>query len=1507
MPAVPTPLDDFHPLVRSWFSRTFTDATPPQVLGWPPISRGEHTLILAPTGSGKTLAAFLWAINHLLEQHLRERLAPGVRILYVSPLKALNNDIERNLQDPLAGIQTEARRQRVQAPEISVAVRTGDTPAARRAAMIRRPPEILITTPESLYLMLTGESSRRMFESVQYVIIDEIHSVCGTKRGVHLSLSLERLQRIARQEFVRIGLSATLRPLERVARFLGGQMREDGRLLPRPVTIVDAGRKREMDLQIQCPVEDFSLLPQEGVWPSVFDELLGLIRAHTTTLVFVNNRRLAERVATTLNERLGSSEAPAAVGLYAVPRPTSPDEALPTLSSEPTPHRVQAYHGSMSREAREEMETDLKAGRLRALVATSALELGIDIGSIDLVVQLQSPKGVASGLQRVGRSGHLVRATSKGRIIATHREDLLECAVIGRAMKRHEVEETRVPENCLDVLAQQIVAMVSVEPWGEDELFQTIGGSYCYRDLPRPLFTGVLQMLAGRYEQESLRALQPRISWDRVNHRLHPLPGSRRLAVLSGGTITDKGQYGVYLEDGKTKVGEVDEEFVYETRVGDTFLLGSSVWEVTAMDANRLTVRGAPGQPARMPFWRGEGLGRGVETGRRLGEFRRALAERLDSDDALAWLQREFPIDGRGAWNILQYFRRQRSVAGVIPHDRLILVEGFRDEIGDPRIAVHSAFGRKVNTLLGLLLGRTLLERSGITPQTFTNDDGILLRSSEADSLPLDLLEHVSPELAQTVVTEDLLMAPVFGGQFRQNAIRALLMPKAAPGKRTPLWLQRLRAKDLLEIARQFSDFPIVIETVRELLNDVLDYGAFAHILHGITEGSIEVRTVQTEVPSPFSASLLFDFMAVYMYEWDQPRADRLSRFATINRELLSEVVDLDTIRSMIRPEAVEHVERRLQHRETGTRARSPEELMELLLRLGDLTEAEIIERCEGDARAMLDVLAADGRAVCVQVAGEPRWVAGEEVLLYGGEEHVDRLAKLLQRYLEHRGPVAPEEFRRRYGVSRARTDRAAERLFEAGRVVSGHFLPQAPSQDEPHWAYRPNLERIQRQTLTILRREISPVPLGSFSLFLQRWQKLRTAEGQQVRGESLREVLAQLQGLPLPAEIWERDLLRSRLERLDREQLDRETLSGSVVFTGSGPGRLMVLVRGLGSVFLSAPSPEPSDLSQAAGPIASYLSKNGASFFGDIREGTGLSLRALNAGLAELFWAGMLTNDRFSELSGIRRPARLLEGEPLEPVRPAFPGRHPSRQRMIQSVRRALRQVPGWSGRWSLVRTSGVLGKERTLEEQIAGQAAQLLERYGIVARELVRRETLLPWSLLAPELQRMELRGEIRRGYFVTGLAGMQYALPEAVESLRQHTGGAPLPDGFLFLNACDPASPYGPGINPPIEMRSAIRILRAPANYLVTSMGVPTVWIEAYGSRIWTLGEGADQAFRAGVGGLQDLLTAVPEAKPLRLLTVELIDGERATESRYGAILREAGFRRGPGQSLVWDGYR
>ena len=1506
-------LQDFHPIVRQWFLRTYGTPTPPQILGWPSIAEGKNTLILAPTGSGKTMAAFLWAINHLLEQHFREEHSPGVRILYVSPLKALNNDIERNLEAPLRSLREEAKNAGLRLPAIKAAVRTGDTPQSKRAAMLRHPPDILITTPESLYLMLTSKQARKMFRTVQYLIVDEIHSLCGNKRGVHLSLTLERLQEVADQEMIRIGLSATQRPLDAIAAYLGGQDwpgDHPSSPRPRPVNIVDAGRKKHMDLRVDCPVADFSLLPQESVWPLIFAELMENIRRHRTTLIFVNNRRLAERVAAKLNDMaLGEpTDRPStATNLYAVPVNTAgwsegsrPREA----GTDNEAIVVQAYHGSMSRQARERMEADLKAGKLRALVATSSLELGIDIGSIDLVVQLQSPKGVARGLQRVGRSGHLVTATSKGRILPTYREDLVESAVVARAMREHEVEETRIPHDCLDVLAQQIVAMVSIDEWDPDRLYDFVRRSYCYRSLSRKLFDGVVMMLAGRYTNDAFRELRARISWDKIHNRLHALPGSAHLAITSGGTIADRGYFAVYLEDGRTKVGEVDEEFVYESRTGDTFILGTNVWRMTSIDAQRITVAPAPGQPARMPFWRGEGIGRSYELGMAVGEFRREMSGRIHGADCLAWLQREFPIDSRSAWNIQEYFRKQHQIAGIIPHDRLILIEGFRDEIGDPRIIVHASFGRRVNGLLGILLSHRLHEESGIEPQMFYNDDGILLRTSDASSLPLDILSGVTLQAAQDTVLEGLLASPLFGGQFRQNAARALLMPRMAPGKRTPLWLQRLRAGDLLQIARQYDDFPIVVETIREVLTEILDFEHFKEIIGGIENGTIGIHRVETEVPSPFSAGLLFDFIAVYMYEWDQPKADRLSRYLAVNRELLSEVIDVEALPGLLRPEAIELVEQQLQHAVEGYRARSPEEFMEILLRLGDLSWDEIVARCSGDAQELIRSLEQTGRVVRLDFPDGPRWIAGEEQDLYRNL-HVPRNANLVvRRYLQGHGPVTGSELARRFGL-RSEELTALEASWSSDRaMVKGRFRPTTmPGGEEQQWCYRPNIEKIHRQTITILRKEITPSTIEQFTRFLFSWTRLHPGrEEQGVAG--IESVLARFQGIALPAEIWEREVLARRVPGYTSELLSGFMSGGRIAWIGAGQGRMKPLFRGEGAVYISPPTEEPV-LGEPALRVLRYLRQNGASFFADIRGGTHLALDALNNGIAELFWSGFISNDVFAELMAIKRAPRMGDAVPIEPLQIIDPRHNPRRVQLMHRARRALKQVPGWTGRWFPIHAPGILGDPLPLEEQAASQAVQLLERYGIVAREYHAREDLLPWSVLAAEFQRMEMRGDIRRGYFVEGLSGMQYALPAAVEELRRLHA---LPDPSeppLLLNVCDPANPYGPGV----EIRRsgenpAPRIARLPGNYLAFHRGAPLLLIENDGAR-WRAVMAADPSIlREAVKSFVALLQLPSPLRPFREIIVEYCDGVRPLESPLGEILRSLGFTRDKNQTLRKD---
>ena len=1496
---VSDPLEPFHPAVRAWFRGAFGLPSPPQVLGWPSIAAGRDTLILAPTGSGKTLAAFLWAVNHLVERRLAEDLPPGVRILYVSPLKALNNDIHRNLDEPLAGILREATALGLSLPRITAAVRTGDTPRNARAAMLRNPPDILSTTPESLYLMLSSPRARGMLRHVQHVIVDEIHALCGNKRGVHLSLSLERLAALAETAFVRIGLSATQRPLETVARFLGGQSVNGDLVTPREVQIVDAGRRKEMDLRVECVAPDFALLPPDGVWPLVHERLAQEIARHRTTLVFVNNRRMAERVATRLNQLMTGGDAvpagplpptPAGTGMHHVPLTTAATAELP----------VQAYHGSMSRDARERMEGELKAGRIRALVATSSLELGIDIGSIDLVVQLQSPKGVARGLQRVGRSGHVVNAASTGRILPTHREDLVESAVVAEAMARHEVEETRVPENCLDVLAQQIVAAVGVETWDVDRLYDLVRGSFCYRDLPRSAYGGVLAMLAGRFAGEAFRELRGRISWDRVNNRLSSLPGSTRLAVTGGGTIADRGYFGVYLPDGTTKVGEVDEEFVFESRAGDTFILGSSVWKITEIGRDRLVVAAAPGQPARMPFWRGEGIGRSFELGSAIGAFRRMLAARLDDPATLTWLQGSYPVDANAAWNILEYFRRQRDVTRIIPHDRLLVVEAFRDEIGDPRIVLHSPFGRRVNGLLGMLLAERVRARTGVEAQMLYNDDGVLLRTPDRDTLPVDLLEGIDVDAAADSVLGEVLVSPLFAGQFRVNASRALLLPRSDPRKRMPLWLQRLRAADLLEVVRAHDDFPIVIETMREVLNDVLDFPRFRLLLRGITDGTVGVHTIRTEVPSPFAAGLLFDFIAVYMYEWDQPRADRQSGYLTLNRELLAEVADLDTLEGLVRPEAIRAVEDRLQHRAEGTRARSPEELLEVLLRLGDLTEGEIAERSAGGDLALLAPLAADGRAVQTAIAGETRWIAGEERTLYEGRTQERESARLLDRYLATRGPASAEEIARRLGIPHD----SIETLLaarEGASLVRGRFRPDAPAGTE--WCSRPTLSRIHRETLTILRKEISPVPMDLFTRFLLRWQH-RAEEARFSGAAGVKEVLRQLQGASLPFEVWERDVFGGRLSGGGGDALAGATRDGTAVWTGAGQGKVRAFLRGEGNVFLEEPSPEiRAGLGGPAAKVLEHLHRHGASFFGDLRRGTGLSLDGLNRALAALFWAGFVTGDVFAELKAMRRYGRTGPDVPSEPVELIAPWRNPGKARLMQRARRALRDVPGWTGRWSPVHTTAVMGEPLAPEDRTRLLALQVLDRYGVLARELYRRESLLPWAAVAAELQMMELRGEVRRGYFVEGLSGMQYALPEAVEELRR-ARSSPAAGKIELVNAADPCLPYGPDVAfpPPAPVEPA----RSPSAWVALRDGAPVLFFERHGERIWTLSSAGPAEVREALRQFTALLRLPEDLRPGRELVVELVDGLRAAQSPLEPALRSLGFRRERNQSLRFDGY-
>ncbi len=1642
-------LSTFHPFVRSWFERTFGEPTAPQELGWKPISEGRNTLIVAPTGTGKTIAAFLWCINHLIEERSAGESAPipGVRILYLSPLKALNNDIHRNLEEPLAGIQLEAERRGAAIPRIRSAVRTGDTTQSQRRGILAHPPDILITTPESLYLMLTSKHARKIFSTVRYVIVDEIHSLAPTKRGVHLSLSLERLEALAAASPIRIGLSATQKPLETIAHFLGGNDVAHERRTARPVTIVDAGVQKAMDVRVQCVAHDFSDLPQDSVWPLIYPELIKAIGRHRTTLIFVNNRRLAERIAAKLNEILFGTED--TFNLKAVPRQMdrraaktsaaaknaalleglpmndaaihgvragnagalhheeartgnagtlhheesrTGNAALDTsgLSSNDEGVYIQAYHSSMSRTAREDMERRLKEGSLRALVATSSLELGIDIGSVDLVIQLQSPKGIARGLQRIGRSGHVVHAVSKGRLFPTHREDLVECAVITKEILAYQIETSRIPANCLDVLAQQIVACVSIEEWNADDLYDLVTQSSCYETLTREMFIHVVDMLAGRYTNESFRELRSRIVFDKTRNMLIALPGSSHLAIMGAGTIPDRGYFGVYLADKKTKIGDVDEEFIYESRTGDTFILGSNVWRMVEIDANRILVEPAPGQPARMPFWKGEGIGRTYELSVKIGEFREHIARSLArpggdsagvhseysvaadgtiSDDAFeAELRSAYSLDFNAARNIIEYLRGQRDATGIVPSHTRIVVEGFRDEIGDPRIVVHSCFGRSINALLGIVLKKVLTAQLGIDVQMLYNDDGILFRCPDVERMPLDIFSSIDLLCAQESVVEELPSSPLFASLFRQNAERALLLPKALPGKRTPLWLQRLRAGDLLQIVQRSNDFPIVIETFRDCLNDVLDLEHFKDVLARLEAGDITVHMVQRETPSPFAVSILFEFIAVYMYEADRPK--KSGSMVPVNTDLLREVVDLDTVSSVLSPDALAKIEEQLQFTAATRRARSAAELFDIVLRLGELTRGELEERT--DNPEFIGQLSEQGSLARCTIGGREFYIAAEELPLYraafpkrdetndppglwsglpgitdaneppvfrspspspspsndstasadvaGLIDRTEALILIALRSLRTRGIVNENFFAERYGITAADAPRFLAHLEAQDDVVRGHFT----SPDTNEWCSRSNLERIHRASLSLKRREITPATLPQFAEFLSQWQHRHPLCV--VRGEEgFRRILDQMIGLSLPQEVWENEIFAPRMKPYDPHVLRKMTQYGELLCMGSDAGKISWFMRGDGALYLDEQAgARLESLSKTAKEVYDLLLHRGALFLSDLRTMTVYTLAALNKALSELFWSGLVTNDSTDEVLKIKR-FRASDSSPFpdEKIALVAPSRNPLRFAAARSVRDALRNAPGWNGRWSVLHQDGVLGQPLSIVEKARRQTEQLLLRYGIVARELAKRETsMMPWSVIAFELQRMEMRGEIRRGYFVEGLSGMQFALPEAhtlLQSLREQTASTPgieqrlasgvttgLPPSPPFqsgpcivINACDPALPYGQGIETP----GGLRISRSPQNFCALINGTPLVWFDQFGGRILTVPDSSDEHIQDAIARFVAHLRQLPH-RDRTSITVEYCNDERPSASPMEPLLRSAGFYRDKVQTMRLD---
>jgi ATP-dependent helicase Lhr and Lhr-like helicase len=1445
------PLSSFTPPVRDWFERAFEAPTPAQAQAWPAIATGEHVLISAPTGSGKTLAAFLWALDKLSREP-----AAHTRLVYVSPLKALAYDVDRNLRAPLRGIGS----------DLTVGIRTGDTPQRERAAMRRNPPDILITTPESLYLILTSQA-REMLRGVESVIVDEIHAVASTKRGAHLALTLERLAELSDHEPQRIGLSATQNPLEEVGRFMVGPRRR--------ATIVDAGIRKPLDLKIHVPVEsmvepeqtpapDLGIaergdVTRKSIWPAIYPELLKLVRDHRSTIVFVNNRRGAERLALRLND----------------------------LAEEEI---ARAHHGSLAREERTVVEEMLKAGELPCLIATSSLELGIDMGAVDLVLQVESPKSVARGLQRIGRAGHSVGDVSKGRIFPKFRADLLECAVVVKLMREGKIEPTVVPRNALDVLAQHIVSMVaSVEPeaLSVDELFALVTRTHSYAELSRELLENVLDMLDGRYPSQEFAELRPRIVWDRVGGTIRARKGARQLAVTNAGTIPDRGLFAVVLPDGR-RVGELDEEMVYEARAGQTFLLGASTWRIEEIGRDRVIVTPAPGVPGAVPFWKGDGVGRPKELGREIGAFSRWAVEQ-----PAEVLERDYDLDSLAAKNLVDFLREQQDATRVVPSDRTIVIERFRDEIGDWRLCVLSPFGGRVHAAWGLALSRRIREEYGLESDAIWSDDGIIVHLPDADEPPGADLVLIDPDELEDVVVAELGTSALFGARFRENAGRALLIPRAYPGKRTPLWQQRLKSQSLLEVARRYAQFPIVLETYRECLRDVLDLPGLTDLLRALHRREISVVEVETPTASPFASSLLFDYVATYMYEGDTPNAERRAAALSLDRELLRELLGQEELRELIDPAALEQVQDDLQHRSDRTRADSRDGLADVLRRLGDLTDAEVADRVLVglDPAAMLDELARERRAVRIRLAGEERWIAADDAGLYRDAFGVvppsglpeafvadaeAPLDTLVARYGRTHGPFTTGELRERYGVDPTSALAVLER---DGALVRGELRPGGI---EREWCDPEVLRRLRRASLAVLRKEIEAAEQRALAAFLPSWQGVDRHPAGGAGVDRLREALVPLQGLALPADVWERDVLPRRCGAYSPTWMDQLCASGELVWVGAG-----ALGRNSGRVALyfrddvEAIGRPPIKADPPAEPEHDVLRERlaqGPCFFTDLLAELSIAPEQIQEALWDLVWAGEITNDAWAPLRAPRLTlARAQRARDRRRPGQRFASRRTGTQAQVQ-------------GRWSL--TSALFRAEPEPGERRRTLAELLLERYGIVTREQVLAEGIPGgFSILYDTLGQLETLGICRRGYFIEGLGGAQFALPGAVERLRAQRDDDTAPP--IVLAATDPAQPYGAALPWPKRDDDARRPQRVAGAYVVLAGAEPVLYVERGGKGIATLVEADDARLRPSLEALAGFVTGGRGVK----LSLEKVDGEPVVGSDWEPLLIDLGFRAGP----------
>lgn len=1507
------PLGRFSATTRDWFASTFAGPTPAQAAAWATIADGDHTLVVAPTGSGKTLAAFLWALDALAREADR---VPGTQVLYVSPLKALAVDVERNLRTPLAGITRLAEQRGLPVPSISVGVRSGDTPPAQRRQLIAKPPDVLITTPESLFLMLTS-AARDTLAGVQTVIVDEIHAIAATKRGAHLALSLERLDELAGERRAqRIGLSATVRPPEELARFLSGAAATKA---TNRTTVVAPPSAKTVELSVQVPVPDMANLTNNSIWPDVEARLVDLIESHNSTIVFANSRRLAERLTARLNEihaeRCGlmmPSEANPQVagGAPAYVMASGQTFGAPTLLA-------RAHHGSVSKEQRAVVEEDLKRGELKAVVATSSLELGIDMGAVDLVIQVEAPPSVASGLQRIGRAGHQVGEVSRGVLFPKHRTDLLGCAVSVQRMLTGQIETMRVPSNPLDILAQHTVAAAALEPLDADRWFETVRRSAPFATLPRSVFEATLDLLSGKYPSTEFAELRPRLVYDRDNGTLTARPGAQRLAVTSGGAIPDRGLFTVYLASDSEKpsrVGELDEEMVYESRPGDVISLGATSWRITEITHDRVLVIPAPGQPARLPFWRGDDVGRPAELGRALGAFTGELAglDRGAFDKRCTALG----FDSYATDNLWTLLDDQRTAAGVVPTDTTLLVERFRDELGDWRVILHSPYGLRVHGPLALAVGRRLRERYGLDEKPTASDDGIVVRLPDAGEEPpgAEIFVFDADEI-DPIVTAEVGESALFASRFRESAARALLLPRRHPGRRSPLWHQRQRAAQLLDVARKYPDFPIVLETVRECLQDVYDVPTLVELMAQIAQRKVRVLSAETAKPSPFAASLMFGYVGAFMYEGDVPLAERRAAALSLDSTLLAELLGRVELRELLDPEVIAGTGRQLQHLSADRLARDAEGVADLLRLLGPLTAEEVAARATAaDVGGWLEGLRAARRALTVSFAGQTWWVAVEDIgRLRDGvgvavpvglpdsftEAVADPLGELLGRYARTHTPFTTAEAASRFGLGLRVTADVLGRLADmtsGGRLVRGDFVALEASgmAGGEQWCDADVLRILRRRSLAALRAQVEPVSTAAYGRFLPAWHHVDASHS---GIDGLAAVIEQLAGVRLPASALEPLVLAPRVRDYAPAMLDELLASGEVTWSGAGSisgSDGWIALHPAESAPLTLTAPAQIDCTDAHRAILDTLAGGGAYFFRQLSK-HGHTETDLKAALWELIWAGWITGDTFA-------PVRALLGGSgaRKRAQPAHRSHRPPRLSRYSVAHATARTAdPTVAGRWSLL---PVPEPDSTLRAHF--QAELLLNRHGVLTKGAAAAEGVPGgFATLYKVLSAFEDAGRCQRGYFVESLGGAQFAVASTVDRLRSYLDGVdPERPEYraVVLAAADPANPYGAALPWPAaegnDSRAAARPGRKGGALVVLVDGELAWFLERGGRSLLTFTKDPAANHAAAVG-LADLVGA----RRVASILVERVDGipvlQPGVPGPVSTALTDAGFVRTP----------